>query len=121
MGRPSKDLNPQTPIFVDTSTKPELPVKDVARRLTVEEGKPLDITTRTTPGLGDAAQFANAWVYRYGSTYAAGRVDLVKRLAISMNGEGRRDLIDALTAGGSVPGEYYTDGKKSRPVFTSDE
>lgn len=121
MGRPAKELTPQAPILVETSQKPELPVKDIARRLTVEEGKPLDITTRTNPALAEAAQFANAWVYRYGSNYASGRIAQVERLAISMNGQGRRDLIDALTAGGSVPGEYYTDGKKDRPIFASDD
>lgn len=121
MGRPSKELTAQNPILVESNQRPELPVKDIARRLTVEEGKPLDITTRTNPALADAAQFANAWVFRYNSKYCAGRISHVERLAISMNGQGRRDLIDALTAGGSVPGEYYTEGKKDKPIFASDD
>ena len=123
MGRPAKDLTPKAPILINRSEKPELPVKDIARRLTVEEGKALEITTRTTGIMADAAQFCLIYTDRFNSRYAAGRIGQIERLAISMGGQGRRDLIDALQAGGSVPGEYYTDTpkKKDYPVYSSDE
>lgn len=118
----TKDLNAAAPVLLERSQKPELPVKDIAKRLTVEDGKALEITTRTTNEMANAAQFANAYKFRYNSKYAASRIELIERLAISMNGQGRRDLIDALTAGGSVPGEYYADGskKKDYPIFEDD-
>ena len=123
MGRPAKDLSPKAPILISRNDKPELPVKDIARRLTVEEGRPLEITTRTTGIMANAAQFCLIYTNRYGSAYAADRIGQIERLAISMGGQGRRDLIDALQAGGSVPGEYYSDTpkKKDYPVYSSDD
>lgn len=123
MGRPAKDLTPKAPILINRSEKPELPVKDIARRLTVEDGKALEITTRTTGIMADAAQFCLIYTDRFNSKYAAGRIGQIERLAISMGGQGRRDLIDALSAGGAVPGEYYSDTpkKKDYPVYSSED
>lgn len=123
MGRPAKDLTPKAPILINRSEKPELPVKDIARRLTVEDGKALEITTRTTGIMADAAQFCLIYTDRFNSRYAAGRIGQIERLAISMGGQGRRDLIDALSAGGAVPGEYYSDTpkKKDYPVYSSED
>lgn len=125
MARPVKDLSANQPILIDRSNKPELPVKDIAKRLTVEDGKPLEITTRTTAVIANASQFCLIYTFRFNSKYAQARIGQIERLAISMGGQGRRDLIDALQAGGSVPGEYYADGTKKRdyPIFekTTDE
>lgn len=119
MARPVKDLSANQPILMDRATKPELPVKDIAKRLTVEDGKPLEITTRTTATIANASQFCLIYTFRFNSKYAEARIGQIERLAISMGGQGRRDLIDALQAGGAVPGEYYTDGNKKRdyPIF----
>ena len=122
MARPAKELTPNSPILISRSDKPELPVKDIARRLTVEDGKPLEITTRTTGMIANVAQFCLIYRERFNSQYAKAREGQIERLAISMGGQGRRDLIDALQAGGAVPGEYYADTnkKKDYPVFSSD-
>ena len=119
MARPVKDLSANQPILLDRSNKPELPVKDIAKRLTVEDGKPLEITTRTTAVIANASQFCLIYTFRFNSRYAEARIGQIERLAISMSGQGRRDLIDALQAGGAVPGEYYADGAKKRnyPIF----
>lgn len=119
MARPVKDLSANQPILIDRSNKPELPVKDIAKRLTVEDGKPLEITTRTTAVIANASQFCLIYTFRFNSKYAEARIGQIERLAISMSGQGRRDLIDALQAGGAVPGEYYADGNKKRdyPIF----
>lgn len=119
MAKAIKDLSATSPILIDRSNKPELPVKDIARRLTVEEGAALELTTRTTATMAYAAQFCLIYTMRFNSGYAAARIGQIERLAVSMGGQGRRDLIDALQAGGSVPGEYYsTDGKKKDyPIF----
>lgn len=119
MARPIKDLSANQPILLDRANKPELPVKDIAKRLTVEDGKPLEITTRTTATIANASQFCLIYTFRFKSKYAEARIGQIERLAISMGGQGRRDLIDALQAGGAVPGEYYSDGSKKRdyPIF----
>ena len=124
MARPVKDLSPTAPILINRQEKPELPVKDIARRLTVEEGRPLEITTRTTGIMANAAQFCLIYTNRFNSKYASERIGQIERLAISMAGQGRRDLIDALQAGGAVPGEYYSDDSKKKgnyPIFTSND
>lgn len=119
MAKAVKDLSASAPILIDRGNKPELPVKDIARRLTVETGAPLEITTRTTATMAYAAQFCLIYTERFNSSYAAARIGQIERLAISMGGQGRRDLIDALAAGGAVPGEYYSNGdkKKDYPIF----
>ena len=123
MPRPAKDLTPTAPILIQRGDKPELPVKDIARRLTVEDGKPLELTTRTTGLIANAAQFCLIYCERFHSKYAQARIGQIERLAVSMAGQGRRDLIDALQAGGAVPGEYYADTakKKNYPVFTDND
>lgn len=124
MARPVKDLSANQPILLDRGNKPELPIKDIARRLTVEEGAPLEITTRTTATMAYAAQFCLIYTERFNSRYAAARIGQIERLAISMAGQGRRDLIDALAAGGAVPGEYYSDAGKKKadyPIYEKAE
>lgn len=120
VGRPVKEMSANAPVLIDRGTKPELPVKDIAKRLTVEDGQALEITTRTTATMANAAQFCLIYTFRFKSRYASARIGQVERLAISMGGQGRRDLIDALKAGGAVPGEYYNDGnnkKRDYPLF----
>lgn len=123
MGRPAKDLSPTAPILIQRGDKPELPVKDIARRITVEEGRALELTTRTTGLIANVAQFCLIYTERFNSKYAQARIGQIERLASSMNGQRVRDLIDALQAGGAVPGEYYADGskKKEYPIFSSND
>lgn len=119
MARAIKDLDATRPILIDRGNKPELPVKDIAKRLTVEDGAAIEITTRTTATMAYAAQFCLIYTERFKSNYAKARIGQIERLAISMAGQGRRDLIDALQAGGAVPGEYYADKAKKGdyPIF----
>lgn len=112
MAKPVKDLSATHPILIDRSNKPELPVKDIARRLTVERGAALEITTRTTPIMARAGQFCLIYTMRFNSSYAAERIAQIMRFADSMGGEARKELIAALQAGGAVPGEYYADSRK---------
>ncbi len=124
MGRPAKDLNANAPVLISRSDKPELPVKDVARRIMSEEGRPLELTTRTTGTLADSAQFCLIYQLRFNSLYANGRIGQIERLACSIDGQRVRDLIDALKAGGAVPGEYYaenTNKKRDYPLFSRDD
>lgn len=122
MAKPVKDLSSTHPILIDRSNKPELPVKDIARRLTVERGAALEITTRTTPTMARAGQFCLIYTMRFNSTYAAERIGQIERFANSMAGEARKELIAALQAGGAVPGEYYADSRKKGdyPIYEKD-
>lgn len=114
MGRPAKDLDKSAPVLINRSDKPELPVKDVARRIMAEEGRPLELTTRTTGTLANSAQFCLIYQLRFNSLYANGRIGQIERLASSIDGQRVRDLIDALKAGGAVPGEYYADNSNKK-------
>ena len=40
------------------------------------------------------------------------------RVGVSMDGRGRQELIDALTAGGRLPDSYYEKGKETSFIVT---
>lgn len=92
--------------------KPEAPVSVVLKNLTETEGKKLEVLTRTNPALANAAQIGYIFSHVFGSKYVAGRVELIERLAISMDGKGREEQISALQAGGSLPDTYFDNKNK---------
>lgn len=96
---------------------PEAPVKTVVDKLSATEGKQLQLTTRTSSSIARAMHAA----YLYGELFdlqvIRGEAELLMRMAISQGGQGRRDLIDSLEAGGRMPAEYYTDAKKSDAAY----
>lgn len=85
----------------------KLPVTDVVGRLTTESGPQLEIMSRTTPRMVEAAQVGFIYSSMLGSSYVSRRIDQILRLGISASGAGRNDMIEALKAGGSVPDAYY--------------
>lgn len=97
------------------SGKPDAPVTVVLQNLTTIEGKKLEILTRTNPALAEAAQVGFIFATMYGSKYVANRVELIERLAISMDGKGREEQINALQAGGRLPDSYFE--KNARNEF----
>lgn len=56
----------------------------------------------------------------YGNPYVMGYIELQERLAVSMAGKGRQDLIDALNAGGKLPDSYYQK-KESSFIIRNEE
>lgn len=96
---------------------PEAPVKTVVDKLSVTEGKGLQLTTRTNPAIARAMHTAYLYGELFGIQVIKGEADLLMRLAISQGGQGRRDLIDSLEAGGSVPGEFFGKGTKSDAAY----
>lgn len=70
--------------------------------LKVLSGPELEIMTRTTPRLVDMVNVAYNLVSNFHSPYIAGRADQCMRLAVSMRGEGRREIVDSLKAGASA-------------------
>ena len=91
---------------------PELPIKSVTKILTQTSGKGLKQNTRANRGLVEAVMFAFPYVYRWGNKYVGEMVDDLMCMAISMDGEGRKEAIDSLRAAGTVPDAYYS-GKNS--------
>ncbi len=104
-GKPIGDLgrNPQVRL---QNKRPELPVNTALDKLSKLGGEELEISTRSSTIMNRAAAAALIYVFAFGSGYAAARVEQVERLAISADGQGRRDVIDAIAAGGKVPDEY---------------
>ena len=104
----SAELRRSGQIILPDATQPDLPVKNVTDKLYKTDGKELEIVTRANPMLIRAVTFGNVYCGRFNSKYAQGRVDQLMRLAISMEGQGRTDLIECLRAGGSTPDAYFS-------------
>lgn len=112
--RPANDLRENPRIQLEQDTRPELPVKAIVGHLTVEDGAELELMTHTTPAVVRAARIGYIYARVFRSSYVAGSVEQIERLAVSVGGQGRRDLIDAVEAGGKVPDAYYGEqGRKS--------
>lgn len=103
------DLRKTTFQLKETSKK--LPVTDVVGRLSTESGPQLEIMSRTTPRMVEAAQVGFIYSSMLGSSYVSRRIDQILRLGISASGAGRTDMIEALKAGGSVPDAYYKESE----------
>ena len=97
------------------NTPPDAPVTKGIENLTSEEGARLQLMSRiTSKEMQQAIAIANIYTNIYGSKYVKGRIDEILRTHVSINGQGRRDIIDVIEAGGSLPPEYYTGQPKKR-------
>lgn len=70
-------------------------------------GEKLQIMTRANPGMAQAINVAYNMIASFGSQYIAGEIDTIMRLGVSMKGEGRKEIVDSLRAGGDMPDAYY--------------
>lgn len=112
----AKDLNAE-PHAINPEREKEAPIQTAYKYLTVTEGHLLELMTRVNPTLARAAQLGyifNTTILhdtpdgaQFGNTYVAGTLEQIERFAVSMNGAGRTELIDALSAGGRLPDSYY--------------
>lgn len=104
----------------------EAPVQTAFKYLTTESGPSLQLMTRTNPIMVKACQMAYIFdrAIKYpdaegnltqGNPYVAGYVDQIMRLAVSMDGKGRGEIIQALGEGGKMPDSYY--GVRDRSTF----
>lgn len=93
---------------------PELPIRTTTKILTQTEGRGLKQNTRANKGLIEGVMFGYPWVQRWQDNYVQSMLDDLMSLAISVEGQGRRDMIDSLEAGGKVPDAYYTSGESPR-------
>lgn len=109
---PNIDTGDETPV-----DKHPAPVIFVVRELLTTKGEKLEILTRSNTSMAHAVQLQGIWSRirnNNGSddrlSYVSDRVEQTKRMAVSMNGRARDELISAIDKGGNLPAEYYTNG-----------
>ena len=112
MSKDASDLLSEPMNFVKQEA-PDAPITVVLNNLTTTEGKKLEILTRTNPNLANAAQIGFIFASMYGSDYVSRRVEMIERLAVSMEGKGREEQISALQAGGRLPDSYFESGSSA--------
>lgn len=100
--------DPQVPEVGDMpETVPETPYGMAFSLLSALKGEELEIMTRSNPRLVQAAQVSYCMVAQFGSLYIAGENDQLGRFAVSLHGEGRKEIVDSLRAGGDMPDAFY--------------
>lgn len=100
------------PLVGDYDTPPEeqaTPFDKTHRSLTATGGKPLELMTRTTPQLAAAISSSGNYIFNFNSRYIRDRSDRLMRLHVSVGGQGRAEMVQALQSGAGVPGEFYAD------------
>lgn len=103
------------PPGVKTKGKPDPPVTVVLGDLMTTGGERLELTARLNVTMARAVQIGYIFstmlkcpvTGRVGSDFVKGQVEQIMRLSVSMDGKGRRDLIDALQAGGRTPDSFF--------------
>lgn len=113
------DLRQDPKVAAANPKRPELPVNTALDKLSKLQGEELEISTRSNTTLNRAAAAGLIYVHTFGSSYAAARVEQIERLAVSVDGQGRRDVIDAIAAGGKVPDEYLNGDPSRSAEFTN--
>lgn len=109
--KPSATLK-QQPFFVPEKKSPEAPVKTVVDKLSVIEGKQLDIMTRSNPAMAKAKEMSYIYEFLYDSKFVKGYLEMIELMAISAAGQARGEMITSLEAGGHLPPEYYSGRSK---------
>ena len=110
--------NPQINLKKDDKTAP---VNKVIDNLMITDGQKLELLTRANPTLTRAVRlgyiFNTTLLHdgpdgpEFGNSYVSGSIDQILRMAISMDGRGRQELIDAVDKGGKLPDSYYQNGR----------
>ena len=124
--RDATDLltDPQVPEVGDMpETMPDTPYGMAFNLLSALKGEELEIMTRSNPMLIKAAQVSYCMVAQFGSGYIAGENDQLGRFAVSLKGEGRKEIVDSLRAGGDMPDAYFeaqAGGTRGPPKTFSD-
>lgn len=102
----------------------EPPVSRAMDTLTVTEGASLEEMARIeSPEMVKAVSIGYIYGNIYGSKYVSGRINQILRLSIAKLGQGRREIVDVVEAGGQLPAEYYTGQQKGdfTPVIDKDD
>lgn len=107
------------PLFTGGGSN-DAPVTRGIDNLTTEDGPRLELMSRVnSPETVQAVAIGNIYTNIYGSKYVKQRIDQLLRLGVATNGGGRREIIDVVDAGGTLPGEYYTGQRKTYRILGS--
>lgn len=97
--------------------KQDAPVNTVLDNFMIPEGPGLELLTRTTPNLARAGEICMIYGTMIenedgtmGIPYMREYYAQIMRFAVSMDGKGRQEQIDALQAGGKLPDSYFDRG-----------
>lgn len=101
-------LNAPETEFEIQATDP--PVSKGMGFLATQSGERLEMMTRTNRAIISGISAGNAYVARYHSQYIRGKIERIMRLAISSGGEGRKEMIAMVSAGGQVSDAFYNAG-----------
>ena len=89
---------------------PSSPFDQAFGALTTTGGPKLELLTRANKKLSIAIDHTYNRCFNFHSMYLRGRIDMLMRLAVSMGGKGRGEIVDSLRAGSGVPDSFYSDG-----------
>lgn len=94
----------------------EAPVTDTNRKIFATTGENLQFITHSNGTIMKAYEICRNFDILYGEedkkSYHMTLMEDILRLAAAHNNQRTRDAIDALAAGGAMPGEYYTGESK---------
>lgn len=91
----------------DGTAEMETPFRQAIDLLAVTEGKELELFSRATHQIADAARIGYNMSWRFGSRYIEGQIEQLERLSVSISGQGRDEVVRSLQAGSGVPDAYY--------------
>lgn len=107
------------PSMFEGGDNPNSPFDQAFGALTTTGGPKLELLTRANKKLSVAIDHTYNRCFNYHSFYLRGRIDMLMRLAVSMGGKGRGEIVDSLRAGSGVPDSFYSDGGGSyAPAFS---
>ena len=97
---------------------PSTPFDQAFGALTTTGGPKLELLTRANKKLSIAIDRTYNRCFNFHSMYLRGRIDTLMRLAVSMGGKGRAEIVDSLRAGSGVPDSFYSErGGDYEPAF----
>ena len=92
----------------------ETPFQQTCDVLTVTSGPRLELMTRTTRKLARALDYGYSLMFQYNSYYIRDKLDLNMRSHVSIGGKGRQEVLQALSSGSGVPGEFFDQSGSSQ-------
>lgn len=81
--------------------------------LATQSGERLEMMTRTNKPIILGISAGSAYCARYESKYIRDKTERIMRLAISSGGEGRKEMIQMVSAGGQVSDAFYNSGSSA--------
>ena len=85
----------------------ETPFRQAIDLLAVTHGKELELFSRATHQIAQAARIGYNMSFRFGTRYVEGQIEQLERLSVSIRGLGRDEVVRSLQAGSGVPDAYY--------------